>query len=101
MEADDSVEEWVEEESLPPLARAKILAIKVCRHRCLVYAKNDAALDVATPVIRMLFTYLELQGLISEECNEECVYSLYSKFGIVVDVPEQTHSPVKTSASSF
>ena len=76
---DENADEWAEEESLTPLARAKILAIKVCRHRCLVYATNAAALDVATPVIRMLFTYLELQGMISEECHEEYVFSFSLK----------------------
>lgn len=69
MEVDED-EEWIDEDNLPALARAKVLALKLCRHRCLVYAKSDTALEITTPVLRMLFAFLELQGLISEDCND-------------------------------
>lgn len=73
MEVDESAEEWAEEEDLPALARAKVLALKICRHRCLVYSKYETAVNIAAPVLKMLLTYLELQGLISEDCGEESV----------------------------
>ncbi|KAI5121999.1 hypothetical protein M0805_001831 [Coniferiporia weirii] len=70
MEVDENSEEWVEEDKLPALAQAKILALKVCRHRCLVHSKAETALDVVTPVLKMLATILENEGAISEESQD-------------------------------
>lgn len=66
----ENPEEWVEEDKLPALAQAKILALKVCRHRCLVHSKAETALEVVTPVLKMLSTILENEGAISEESQD-------------------------------
>ncbi|KAH9985602.1 armadillo-type protein [Russula vinacea] len=62
--------EWVEESDVPPSLSKKIIALKVCRNRCLAHATSDAALDIATPVIRMLFALLEQGGSLRAE-NED------------------------------
>ncbi|KAH8116096.1 armadillo-type protein [Phellopilus nigrolimitatus] len=71
MDIDEDADEWTEEDNLPALAKAKILALKVCRHRCLVHSKTETALDVATPVLKLLITILENGGLISENSHDE------------------------------
>ena len=54
-------EEWAELEDLPSLAEAKILAIKVCRHRCLSHSKTESE-DIMKPVLNMLVTLLDNSG---------------------------------------
>ncbi|THH06894.1 hypothetical protein EW145_g3765 [Phellinidium pouzarii] len=71
MEFDEDADEWAEEDNLPALAKAKVLALKVCRHRCLVHSKSETALDVATPVLKLLVTILENGGAISEDCRDD------------------------------
>lgn len=58
LEVDD---EWAEMDDLPSLAEAKILAIKVCRHRCLSHSQSETG-DIAKPVLNMLVTLLENNG---------------------------------------
>lgn len=71
MDVDEDAEEWVEEDELPPLAKAKILALKVCRHRCLVHAGDESAVEIATPVLKMLATLLDNGGTLSEDAVDE------------------------------
>ena len=66
--------EWVEESDVPPSLNKKIIALKVCRNRCLAHATSDAALDIATPVIRMLFALLEQGGSLRAENEDELVH---------------------------
>ena len=54
-------EEWAEMEDLPALAEAKILAIKVCRHRCLSHSKTESD-DIVKPVLNLLITLLNNDG---------------------------------------
>lgn len=72
MEIDDGVE-WVDDDKLPPLAKAKILSLKVCRRRCLAHAQLDSALDIANPVLKMFFTLLDNGGSIKEDALDEYV----------------------------
>ncbi|KAI0280430.1 armadillo-type protein [Russula aff. rugulosa BPL654] len=62
--------EWIEKSDVPPSLSKKIKALKVCRNRCLAHATSDAALDIATPVLRMLFALLEHGGSLQAE-NED------------------------------
>lgn len=70
--------EWIEKSDVPPSLSKKIKALKVCRNRCLVHAASDAALDIATPVLRMLFALLEHGGSLQAENEDELVYLLYT-----------------------
>lgn len=69
MEAD---EEWIEEDNLPAHAKAKILVLKLCRHRCLAHSDSELALDIATPVLQMFFAILQNGGTLTEDDVEEC-----------------------------
>ena len=55
-------DEWISDEHLSYGLRAKILALKVCRNRCIAHAAADTALDIARPVIRMFSTVLQYEG---------------------------------------
>jgi sister-chromatid-cohesion protein PDS5 len=66
--------EWIEKSNIPPSLSKKIKALKVCRNRCLAHATSDAALDIATPVLRMLFALLEHGGSLQAENEDELVY---------------------------
>ena len=63
-------EDWVDAEAMPIGLRAKILALKVCRNRCIAHAQSDTALDIAQPVIRMFSTVLQHEGSFSEDAND-------------------------------
>ncbi|KAI0264684.1 armadillo-type protein [Gloeopeniophorella convolvens] len=58
----DSDVEWVENDNLSSSLRTRILALKVCRNRCLAHVASDTALEVTTPVLKMFFTLLEHNG---------------------------------------
>ena len=68
MDLDD---DWYEEHQIPPRLRARILAIKVCRNRCLAYSTTESALDVATPILKMLLTIIENDGSFNANQDEE------------------------------
>ncbi|KAL5521605.1 PDS5 [Sanghuangporus sanghuang] len=67
MEVGEDVDEWEDEDKLPPRALAKSLALKVCRHRCLVHANSESAADMASPVIKLLVTLLEKGGALTPQ----------------------------------
>jgi sister chromatid cohesion protein PDS5 len=69
----DSDAEWVEKVNMPPSMSKKIIAIKVCRNRCLAHATSETALDMATPVLRMLFALLEHGGTLHVENEDELI----------------------------
>jgi hypothetical protein len=66
--------EWIEKSDVPPSLSKKIMALKVCRNRCLAHASSDAALDIATPVFRMFFALLAHGGSLHAENDDELVY---------------------------
>ncbi|EIW55568.1 uncharacterized protein TRAVEDRAFT_73422 [Trametes versicolor FP-101664 SS1] len=61
-------EDWVDDPS-PPL-RAKVLALKVCRNRCLAHAESETAREIAAPVIRMFSTVLQYEGRFRADAQE-------------------------------
>lgn len=69
----DDDEEWLADEDVPPTLKAKILAIKICRNRSLVHASSDKALEISTPVMKMLATLLEHNGSFTGQDAEEYV----------------------------
>jgi sister-chromatid-cohesion protein PDS5 len=72
--ADDT--EWVPKEKLGewPALHAKLLALKVLRNRCLARAGIEGAMDVAVPVLRLLFTLLNDSGSMTEGAADQCVF---------------------------
>jgi len=66
--------EWVEKPDVPFSLSKKIMALKVCRNRCLAHAASDTALDVATPVLKMFFALLEHGGSFHAENDDEFVH---------------------------
>ncbi|CDO77959.1 hypothetical protein BN946_scf184971.g9 [Trametes cinnabarina] len=66
----DTDEDWVEDASMRPELRAKVLALKVCRNRCLAHAESDTALEIAQPVIRMFSTVLQYEGSFSADARD-------------------------------
>ncbi|KAJ8473024.1 hypothetical protein ONZ45_g16446 [Pleurotus djamor] len=59
---EDPEEEWAEEDALSSVIKAKILALKMFRYRCLAHAQDEDPLEVATPVLKMLVTILDQNG---------------------------------------
>lgn len=57
--------------ALWPELRAKILAVKICRKRCLARASDEDAADLATPVLKLLFTLLNNDGSIKPDSGDE------------------------------
>ena len=73
----NSDEEWFEDEEVPDDLLSKILALKVIRNRCLAHKSDENALEIATPVLKLLATLLEFDGSTNGQIEEEYV-SLYS-----------------------
>ncbi|RPD56961.1 hypothetical protein L226DRAFT_491089 [Lentinus tigrinus ALCF2SS1-7] len=59
--------DWLEDAAIPLELKAKILALKVCRNRCLAHVESETALDIAQPVIRMFSTVLQYEGSFSAD----------------------------------
>ncbi|KAF7349279.1 Sister chromatid cohesion protein pds5 [Mycena sanguinolenta] len=70
-DAMETDEEWADESEVSDNLRAKILALKVCRNRSLAHAEKENALEIATPVIKMLATLLEHGGSFIAESGED------------------------------
>ncbi|KAF8223437.1 cohesin-associated protein Pds5 [Tricholoma matsutake] len=66
----ETEEEWVLEEDVSPILRAKILALKVCRNRSFAHASSEKALEISTPVFKMFATLLEHNGSFSASFSE-------------------------------
>jgi len=75
----DTDVDWVEDEDVPPRLRARILALKVCRNRCLAHASTDTALEVATPVLKMLSTLISHGGSYSGGATDESVSHVFNR----------------------
>jgi sister-chromatid-cohesion protein PDS5 len=61
----------MEDDAVPDSLRAKLLALKVCRNRCLAHAGTPQALEFATPVLKLLATLVEHDGTLNPEVMEE------------------------------
>ncbi|KIL63535.1 hypothetical protein M378DRAFT_192889 [Amanita muscaria Koide BX008] len=63
-------EEWFEDYEVLEELRAKLLALKVCRNRSLAFGSSEKALEIATPVLKMLSSVLENNGSLSADATE-------------------------------
>ena len=70
-EDEDGTGDWVENGEISDELRAKILALKVCRNRCLAHTEADNAAEIATPVLKMLATLVEHEGSLIPNIAEE------------------------------
>ncbi|KAF9255405.1 hypothetical protein L218DRAFT_884207 [Marasmius fiardii PR-910] len=68
-------EEWVPDEELPDRTRAKIMALKVFRHRSLSHSTSEKALDLSTPVLKILATLVDQDGALVDEAQDRKVLS--------------------------
>ncbi|PIL27726.1 hypothetical protein GSI_10879 [Ganoderma sinense ZZ0214-1] len=66
----DTDEDWLDDDAMPIDLRAKILALKVCRNRCIAHAGSETALQIAQPVIRMFSTVLQHEGSFSADTSD-------------------------------
>ena len=71
MDVDDVPSELDEHDLQPGLAWTKVLILKVLRRRCLVHSQSETAIDVATPVVKLLTSLLDENYGTSEEGTEE------------------------------
>jgi len=67
----DEDEEWFEDEDVPDELRSKILTLKVIRNRCLAHKSDEQALEIATPVLKVLASLLEFEGSVNGQVDEE------------------------------
>ncbi|KAF9559464.1 hypothetical protein CPC08DRAFT_763333 [Agrocybe pediades] len=67
----DPEEEWLENADVPDELRRKVLALKVCRNRCLAHATSEKALEIATPVLKLFATLLEHEGSLNMPVEED------------------------------
>lgn len=72
METDE--EEWGVDADVSSMTRAKLLSLKICRNRCIAHGNSESALDVGTPVLKMLFTLLANGGSMTENATDECAF---------------------------
>ncbi|KAK0480865.1 armadillo-type protein [Armillaria novae-zelandiae] len=68
---DDTEEEWVEDDVMPDLLRAKILALKVFKNRTLAYADSDKGLMVSGPPLKIFKQLVEMNGALSSDVTED------------------------------
>ncbi|KAJ3999568.1 armadillo-type protein [Lentinula boryana] len=61
-DVEDDGEEWVEDDEVSDNLKAKIAALKVLRYRTISHANSKNAIDISTPVLKMLVTVLDRGG---------------------------------------
>lgn len=64
------MDEWVDESELPALDRAKLVALRICTHRVLGFARADDKIDIAKPVMKMLSSIVYRAGTVNESTQE-------------------------------
>jgi sister-chromatid-cohesion protein PDS5 len=72
LQADENTEEeWYEDDEVPDELRSKVFALKVVRNRCLTHGSSNRALEIATPLLKLLATLIEFEGSVNGEVEEE------------------------------
>lgn len=100
MDIDD---DWVEDDDLAPIQKARILALKVCRNRCLASASAGTAVELATPALKMFSTLLEHSGSFSADAPDGLVSSghttLDMRLIITYSPPVKSHMRLQAAVS--
>jgi hypothetical protein len=63
-------EDWVEEDQLEILDRAKLLVMRIHTHRAIGFGRDQEALKLVQPVYEMLASVLRNEGAINEQTEE-------------------------------
>ena len=67
---DDVSDEWVEEEELSTLDRAKLYGMRLITHRSLGFAREEKAVQIARPTFDLLSSILRHDGMVNETTGE-------------------------------
>ncbi|KAI6158061.1 armadillo-type protein [Pisolithus tinctorius] len=62
--------DWVNDDDVPPILRARIQALKVCRNRCLAHASSSNATDIATPALKMFTALIQHSGSFKVDASD-------------------------------
>lgn len=73
--------DWVEDGDMALVQRARILALKVCRNRCLANASTETTLELATPALKMFSTLLEHSGSFSADAPDRLGFRVATLLG--------------------
>lgn len=80
-------EEWYDDDDVPPLVEARVLALKICRKRCMAHSSSATALDVAQPVLRLFTSILAFSGSATEDAEDEYVQIPSHVIDVFTDIP--------------
>ena len=69
-EQDDKLNQWLEDDQLEILDRAKVISLRLITNRALAFARSDEAPEVAQPVLDLLRRIIRDDGQISNESME-------------------------------
>ncbi|WVQ98079.1 hypothetical protein IAU59_005201 [Kwoniella sp. CBS 9459] len=61
---------WMNEDELEPLDRAKIYGLRLLTHRCLAFARDPEAETVLKPILKLLSSVLENDGMVNQDTKE-------------------------------
>jgi len=67
---DEATDEWVEEEELTFLDRAKLVGMRVCTHRSLGFARDEKAVEIVRPTFDLLLSIIKNDGMVNDESGE-------------------------------
>ncbi|KAG8890975.1 hypothetical protein FRB98_002995 [Tulasnella sp. 332] len=63
--------DWLHDDQLDTLTRAKLISIKICVNRCLSHVNASTSHDVAMPFLKMLWTLLEHGGSTTANSDDD------------------------------
>lgn len=67
----DDEQEWFEDSQVPASLKARILALKVCRNRCMAHAGGDMEDDISAPVLKLMKAIILNQGSVTAADDDE------------------------------
>lgn len=68
-EEEQVLREWTDDDKLTDRAKAKLASLKLCVNRSLSHAQTENAVQVVTPVLKMLLTILMQKGSFVHESD--------------------------------
>lgn len=67
---EDDDGQWVSEDELDTLDRAKLLGMRVCTHRLIGWGRERNAVELIGPTVNLLSQVLQNEGRVSDDSNE-------------------------------
>ncbi|WOO80532.1 Sister chromatid cohesion protein pds5 [Vanrija pseudolonga] len=84
---EDDDGQWVSEDELDTLDRAKLLGMRVCTHRLIGWGRERNAVELIGPTVNLLSQVLQNEGRVSDDSNEggrtRCHMRLRAAFCII------------------